>query len=99
MSEDWEAKIRLLKYNTVSIKEISAHPTNVMSAEYWVNIKAGKLPFIKSMDGSYQCSHTTDLNKAIYMTEEEACELNLTIAELQKAKDLVVKLMKKYKGE
>lgn len=87
-----------MKSTTVKLSEIASHPTNVMSAQYWVNVKEGKLPFIKTMDGSYRASETTELNKAIYMTEEDACELNLSIAEYRKAKDLVEKLLKKHKA-
>lgn len=85
-----------MRYTTVSFSEIASHPTNVMSAQYWVNIKEGKLPFIKTFDGSYRCSETTELSKAIYMTEEDACELNLSIAEYRKAKQLVEELLKKH---
>ena len=85
-----------MKHTVVKFSEIASHPTNVMSACYWVNIKEGKLPFIKTMDGSYRCSESTELNKAIYMTEEDACELNLSIAEYHKAKQLVTELLKKH---
>lgn len=85
-----------MKHTTVKFSEIASHPTNVMSAQYWVNIKEGKLPFIKTFDGSYRCSHTKELNKAIYMTEEEVCELNLSIVEYRKAKQLVEDLLKKH---
>ena len=80
-----------MKIAIVTIGEITKHPTMVMSAEYWVNIKAGLLPF-SEVGGKYVCSHTKNLNKAIYLTEAKANELNIAIGELKKAKELVEQL-------
>ena len=85
-----------MKIAIVNSSEILNHPTQVMSAEYWVNIKAGKLPFTL-VDGEYISSTTKNLNKAFYMTEEEAKELNIAYAELRKATELVKQLKEKHK--
>ena len=85
-----------MKSTTVKLSDIMSHPTGVLSAQYWIALQEGKLPFIKQEDGSYICSHVKDLANAIYMTEEQAIELNLTIAEYQKAKALVKTLLDKY---
>lgn len=86
-----------MKSTTIKLSDIIGHPTLVLSAQYWIAMQEGKLPFIKQEDGSYICSHVKDLSNAIYMTEEQAIELNLTIAEYQKAKDLIEQLLKEYK--
>lgn len=91
----------------VKFSEISKHPTHVLSAKYWVNIKNGKLPFSKvkiekakdadddkkqEAEYKYVCSHTKNLNEALYLTEKEAEEINVAEAELKKAQELVAKL-------
>jgi hypothetical protein len=80
----------------INFSEINNNPIRVMSAEYWVNIKNGKFPFSK-INNEYVCSHTKNLNKAIYMSESEAIELNIAIQELDKSKELVENLKKKFK--
>jgi hypothetical protein len=92
-----------MKTAIISFSEISKHPTHVLSAKYWVNIKNGKLPFSKvkiekpkevegEVEYKYVCSHTKNLNEALYLTEKEAEELNIAEAELKKAQELVAKL-------
>ena len=78
----------------IKSSDIFNHPQAVMSAEYWVNIKKGRLPFIKDVNGSYVCSHTKDLNKAVYMTTEQASTVNVALVELKKAQELVKTLLK-----
>jgi len=82
-----------MKYGTINFSDITKHPTMVMSAKYHLNIKAGKLPFTKNADGVYECSHTKKLNEAIYLTEKEAKGLNIALKELEKAQELVNKLL------
>jgi argininosuccinate lyase len=86
-----------MKSTIVKFSEIAEHPTHVMSARYWVNIKEGKLPFVKDTDGQFICAHTKQLKDAVYMTEEEAAEINVALTELKKAQQLVNDLLKPLK--
>lgn len=78
-----------MKTTILKFSDIAKHPTNVLSAEYWVSIKQGKLPFSRNDDGEYVCSHTKNLTTAIYLTEQQAKDLNIAIVELKKAQQLV----------
>lgn len=87
-----------MKIAIVSSKDIFNHPTMVMSATYWVNIKDGKLPFQKDRRGKYTCvSHTSKLNTATYLSEQEANELNVGIHEINKAKVKLKLIQRKLK--
>lgn len=87
-----------MKIGIVKFSEIASHPTTVLSAEYWINIKAGKLPFNKGGDGLYTAvSHTAKLNTATYLTEAEAHEVNIALSEIKKATDKANELKSKYK--
>ncbi len=73
-------------------------PTHVLSAEYWGNIIEGKLPFQKGngLGGRYtSISHTKELEKATYLTIDEARQLNIALTELVKAQKLVDKVKRK----
>ena len=86
-----------MKIAIVSFKDIAKHPTAVLSADYWVNIKAGKLPFNKDEKGFYTCiSHTAKLNTATYMTESEAREVNVAVSEIKKAQAKIAELKNQY---
>lgn len=89
-----------MKIAIVSFKNIAEHPTHVMSADYWVNIQQGKLPFNKGENGRYSSiSHTKDLNNATWLFLDEARELNIAIAQVKKAEAMLSKVKAKLNLE
>lgn len=86
-----------MKVAIVKFSDIAKHPTTVLSEDYWVNVKAGKLPFNKDENGFYTCvSHTAKLNTATYLTEAEAREVNVAVAEIKKAQAKIQELKNQY---
>ena len=89
-----------MKIAIVSFKSILDHPTHVLSADYWVNIQEGKLPFNKGDNGRYSSiSHTKDLNTATWLFLHEARELNIAIGQVKKAEAMLSKVKAKLNLE